>query len=328
MNLFIDTNIFLSFYHLSGEDIESLKKLTEHVEKKVVKLFVPTQVREEFQRNRGNKIKDAMEAFSKASFKVSYPAFCKNYDEYAELQEKLKEANKIHAGLLKKAMTDIKGQSLKADQIINELLEKATDIPFSDKLFGLALRRYRLGNPPGKKKSTVGDEMNWEALLESVPMGDDICIVSDDSDFSSPIEPDQVDPYLQNEWEKKKKGQVHFYRSLSSFFNVNLPKIQLANATQTDELIQRLASSGSFATTHSAIASLSKVSDFSAQQVEQLIEAAELNSQIGWIMGDDDVYNFYSMLLEKYSGGISDAALGTLRGFLHENAKEADDLPF
>jgi hypothetical protein len=35
--LFIDTNIFLSFYHLSGEDLEELNKLAVLIEKGQIK---------------------------------------------------------------------------------------------------------------------------------------------------------------------------------------------------------------------------------------------------------------------------------------------------
>ena len=41
MNLFIDANIFLDFYHLSGGDIEELKKLVALVENGDIVLFSP-----------------------------------------------------------------------------------------------------------------------------------------------------------------------------------------------------------------------------------------------------------------------------------------------
>jgi len=63
MNLFIDTNIFLDFYHLSGADIEELHKLTALLDEGDLKLFVPCQLCEEFKRNRDSKIKDAMNEF-------------------------------------------------------------------------------------------------------------------------------------------------------------------------------------------------------------------------------------------------------------------------
>ena len=50
INLFIDTNIFLSFYHLTSEDLEELKKLFVLIDKNEIQLFLPTQVRNELER--------------------------------------------------------------------------------------------------------------------------------------------------------------------------------------------------------------------------------------------------------------------------------------
>lgn len=60
ITLFIDTNVLLSFYYLTSEDIEELKKLVALVKNKEISLIVPKQVEDEFWRNRGGKISDAM----------------------------------------------------------------------------------------------------------------------------------------------------------------------------------------------------------------------------------------------------------------------------
>ena len=41
MYLFIDTNIFLSFYHFTKEDLEELKKLGVLLKQKKVILYLP-----------------------------------------------------------------------------------------------------------------------------------------------------------------------------------------------------------------------------------------------------------------------------------------------
>ena len=48
MNIFIDTNVFLSFYHLSNDDLEELKKLIVLIDNKEVTLWLPNQVKDEF----------------------------------------------------------------------------------------------------------------------------------------------------------------------------------------------------------------------------------------------------------------------------------------
>jgi predicted nucleic acid-binding protein len=90
ITLFTDTNVLLSFYHLTSEDIEELKKLVVLVENKEIQLIVPKQVENEFWRNRGAKISDAMKKLREAKFNVSSPTFSKDYDEYGEIRDPLK----------------------------------------------------------------------------------------------------------------------------------------------------------------------------------------------------------------------------------------------
>ena len=52
MNLFIDTNIFLSFFHFTKDDLEEIRKLEVLIDKKEVVLWLPEQVQDEFHRNR------------------------------------------------------------------------------------------------------------------------------------------------------------------------------------------------------------------------------------------------------------------------------------
>ena len=41
MNIYIDTNILLSFYHLTSEDLEELKKLVALLKQKKARLLLP-----------------------------------------------------------------------------------------------------------------------------------------------------------------------------------------------------------------------------------------------------------------------------------------------
>ena len=54
--LFVDTNVFLSFYEYSDDDLEALSQLREHLKKQHVEIILTEQVRDEFYRNRENKI--------------------------------------------------------------------------------------------------------------------------------------------------------------------------------------------------------------------------------------------------------------------------------
>jgi hypothetical protein len=48
ITLFIDPNVLLSFYHLTSEDIEELKKLVVLVENKEIQFIVPSRSKTSF----------------------------------------------------------------------------------------------------------------------------------------------------------------------------------------------------------------------------------------------------------------------------------------
>ncbi len=60
MNVFIDTNVFLSFCHLTNYDLEELRKLKVLLEKGNVVLHLLDQTVDESRRNRESKIADAL----------------------------------------------------------------------------------------------------------------------------------------------------------------------------------------------------------------------------------------------------------------------------
>ena len=62
MNLFLDSNIWLSLYHFTNDDLEQFEKLKDMVNKSI-RLFVPQQVYREIVRNRESKLKDALKCF-------------------------------------------------------------------------------------------------------------------------------------------------------------------------------------------------------------------------------------------------------------------------
>ena len=163
MKLFIDTNIFLSFYHLTSEDLEELRKLAVLLDQKEVTLYVTDQVRAEFSRNRENKIADAVKRLTDQRLNLQFPQLCKDYAEYNELRELQRSYESAHSSLLEKIGRDVAEQTLKADKTIQELFTKATIIETTDTLVERARLRIQVGNPPGKEGS-LGDAISWEAL--------------------------------------------------------------------------------------------------------------------------------------------------------------------
>lgn len=329
MRLFIDTNILLSFFHLTSEDIEELKKLVALIEGNQIELILTDQVLDEFYRNRESKISDAMKKLKEIRFSLNFPAFCKDYPEYDDLRALLGEANKKHSELISSATEDAERRSLKADEIVEGLFSKAKILPCDDHMILLAQKRVQIGNPPGKRGS-LGDALNWECLLRECASTDELCFVSGDSDYASPLAVSALHDFLAREWSKTCRSELSFYRKISEFFRARYPSIKLASEVEKDLLIRDLAVSGSFARTHQAIAQLMKHQKFNTPQIEQLVSIPEYNRQVGWITGDPDVQAFYRAIFDNHSDELPNGLSHKLRDLLErvENYDDDDEIPF
>ncbi len=336
INLFIDTNIFLAFYHFTSEDLEELKKLIALLESSEgeIKLFLPEQVVQEFYRNRENKIASSFDKLRKQNkkFKLEFPQYCKDYKEYKVLIKLLKECEKLYNELILNIREDIRNKDLKADYIIQQIFELSEILKTDDEIIEKARIRIERGNPPGKKGS-LGDALNWEVLLEKVPNGENLYFISDDKDFISPIDKDSFNTFLFEEWQEKKNSNIIFYKSLSQFFRDNFPNIKLASELEKEILIKRLLNSRSFAETHEIIAKLNKYDEFSEDQIRAIAAAYVSNNQIYWIINDTDVMEFILKIIKGNEDKIDSSDLELLNdllnpGILDEPDFDSNNLPF
>jgi predicted nucleic acid-binding protein len=298
MNLFIDTNIFLGFYHLSNEDLEELRKLSVLLKEKKVTLYLPKQVIHEFERNRESKIADALKRFREEKLNDQFPQICKEYEElYQAMREAITQFAKAKIDLLEQLTIDIEARNLKADKCIKELFNKALVIDITGDVLEQAKTRFDLGNPPGKNKS-YGDSVNWESLLNACPVGEEIYFITDDKDYFSEVCEDRFSSFLLEEWREKKKSELVFLRRLSSFFKEKFPQIKMAVQLEKELLISDLRSSGTFANTKQILRKLSKFSDFTDSELNEIVSAAISNRQIYWISGDFIVRDTLSKIVE------------------------------
>ena len=251
-------------------------------------MHLTDQVRDEFKRNREAKITDAIKRFKEFSSAVQLPSFMKGYEEYEKLEAASKKFQKLHADLLKKAAKDIKTNNLVADHLIGDIFKKAHLLKTTPMLYAKAERRMAVGNPPGKNGS-IGDAINWLLLVEHIPKGQDLYIVSDDSDFYSDIDKQDINPFLADEWADKKKSKTVCYKTLGGFLKDHFAGVTLSFDPQKKVLIDALENSGSFAATHAIVAQMEEYKYFSLQEAKALLDAAHINSQFGWIVGDPDV---------------------------------------
>lgn len=324
-NLFIDANIWLSLFHYTNDDLEQFGKLRALVGTDI-RLFLPEQIYNEVYRNRENKIKDALDQFEK--FNLRFPAFFKNYEEYEEFFKNYSELKASHTEWVRKVKKDIADQNSPADIALKEFFEGIEIIPSSPELVQRAVLRYNIGNPPGKDRK-YGDAINWETLLDSVPDGEDLFFISADKDYASIFDEKQFHPFLAQEWEKRKSSHIVFFKSLGEFLKKHFKDIALRVETEKDGLIEKLARSGSFATTHAVIKELSEFSDWTERQIQDMCSAAVNNHQISWILSDDDVYEFYKGLIEKLSVKNSgDPDISSIRKAITEiTERKAGEVP-
>jgi len=331
MKLFIDTNIFLSFYHLTSEDLEELRKLGVLLEQKEVTLYLTDQVRAEFGRNRELKIADALKRLGEQRINPQFPQMCKDYGEYRELRDLQKAYEAAHSVLLKGISSDVAAQTLKADKTIQELFSKATILETTGELVENARLRMQVGNPPGKEGS-LGDAISWEALLQHVPNKEDLFFIADDRDYVSVLDENKFKDFLFQEWRDRKHSKIIFYRRLSAFFKDTFPEIKIATELEKELLIRNLAASGSFAQTHSVLAKLSKFTEFTTAQLNEIVEAAISNNQISSIIDDADVEAFLKSVTSGRSRDVKPENWKELQRLMTKPAKvdEVDDseIPF
>jgi predicted nucleic acid-binding protein len=303
VHLFIDTNIFLNFFAYSKDDLDQLQKLVELLRVRRVKLYLTQQVVDEFYRNRETKLAESLAGFNQWKA-TTCPSFMLPLEEYDDYKTQAKLFEKAHRALLAKAKADAESNTLLADDIFLELRKIATLIPTEPKNYEAALQRFNLGNPPGKGTG-VGDQLNWELLLQHVPGENDLHVLTKDGDYTSKLTPTVAKRFLEDEWLAKKSGNILIYEQLNQFFKKNFPENDFSLDIEKREAIDYLVGSGSFASTHSAVSLLSPyVGFFTDEEVEEIIQAALTNPQVGWIMTDPDVQAFFTRMLEEYKDSI------------------------
>lgn len=313
-NVFIDTNIWLSLYHFTNDDLSQFEKLKKMIGDSI-NLIVPQQVYDEIIRNREVKILDALNNFK--INRPSYPTFCKGYEEFEKLNSDISSVVNRFEAFKKKIKSQIKTKELPADKILHIFFSDIEKNP-CESYIEKAYNRYRIGNPPGKDNK-YGDAINWECLLDIIPEGKDLYFISADKDYRSLVSDGDMNPFLVHEWTKKKKSNIYFYSNLVSFLKEHVTEIQLQDEINKEQLIEDLYNSSNYKDTHGIIACLKNYSGWGKAQVEKLCEALETNPQVNRILTDSDVWDFYLTLLSNLKTEVTlDSAIQKAIDMLEE----------
>ena len=221
-----------------------------------------------------------------------------DYPQIADYLKAEKKLVKARDEAVQRAKKEAESGRLGADALFRQLVAVGRVRKMRREDFAAATRRMRRGNPPGKENS-LGDRINWEILLRTVDDGTDLHIVSRDGDFASPLNSALANGFLVGEWKQRKQASLFIHTELKPCLAKHFPNIKFAVDVEKRAAIDRLKDSASFAATHSAIAALEPFADvLTTDEIEELLEVAQKNSQIAWIASDEDVKQFYQPLLQ------------------------------
>jgi hypothetical protein len=161
---------------------------------------------------------------------------------------------------------------------------------------------------------------------EAAPENVALHLISADGDYESELYTSQPKDYLAREWSEKKKSTLRLHKSLLNFFQECFPDFKLADEVEKVIAIQNLVQSFSFADTHKAIQKLQEHTEFSDEQLTKLLDAIDENTQIAWILSDEDVMHFAENLiaLAKSKEAIAPGALVQAR--LDKNAEKSKSI--
>jgi len=218
MKIFIDTNIYLGFFRSSAEKINSLNELEKVIINKKIELIFPQITQDELRRNIPlveylylNELdKHLPKAPQFAVILRDKKASDVLREIHKEYQKKINQLKEEYLSSVEKIKTRIL-ESLKKDAIIK---------PYNNQLITSAYNRKIIGNPPGSKQknTSIGDELEWEIILSNY-CDDDLTIVTNDSDWTNPIDKKSLHPFLAEEWSQKSKKTIILFTSLGEFIN-------------------------------------------------------------------------------------------------------------
>ncbi len=301
-HLLIDTNVLLSFYAFTQDDLTRLEKLVKWAESRDTEVLTTDQIKAEYLRNRGGKIAESVKQLLSQRLDFQFPRLCDPYPEADQLRGLAREYSQLHRDLITKINQETQAKQLRADKILDTFFSKAATLATTDAILERARLRFECGNPPGKRGS-LGDAINWEALLDHAPKGA-VTVVTDDADYYSVFDSSQPHEFLLAEWKEQVGGDIAFVRHLSDLPDLPAEALPLDDKNdERDLLIQELLQSDSFHITHRAIARIAR-HDLTTRQVKDLVDALD-NWQVGGILGDPDVNEFYRDLESRYGGALT-----------------------
>lgn len=298
-HVFIDTNVLVRLYALSNDTLTEVEKFVALIKTGKIHLLVTQQVVDERARNRDAEFAESLKRLEKLDTSLQLPRFAEHHTSSKNLFESLKSLKAAKTDLLADIRSELDNDGLKADKVIQELFDASEIIERTDDIIERAEKRRKLSNPPGKKDS-LGDQINWEIMLDSVEEGNDLHIISHDGDFKGAI-PGSPNFFLRGEWNHKKGASLYLYAGLAEFAKSHFPDIKLPSDALKHDAINKLVNSSSYETTHKAISELNALMEVLTEaEAIRLLKAVTSNCEISDIINDKDVKKFFMALFEEF----------------------------
>ena len=121
-----------------------------------------------------------------------------------------------------------------------------------------------------------------------------------------------------------KGSKIYYYNALVPFLEEHFESIKLKNETRKARLLEALGESSSFRSTHHIIRQLRECSDWTTSQIEELCLIARNNTQVLWLLDDNDVRDFYFSLWSQMPNDSLEETTKRMKAYLERRVKNED----
>lgn len=223
--VYIDTNIYLRFYDSKQSNFKKLLNALEEINQYI---FITSQIINEIDRNKQLLFKRSIDGYITQCRLPSteLPGHIststdKEVNTWNATQKQIEKLLDRQVAELKKISGKILEELLNSQDDISKVLSKIAENLYenNDECIDRARLRKNLGNPPGKRNDPIGDELNWELLIEHLQTEaiEDLIIVTEDSDYAILTGGDvQLNSFLYKELNQIDKGlNIFCFQSLA-----------------------------------------------------------------------------------------------------------------
>lgn len=330
LQVYIDTNVYLSLLGSQAIVPEGLSKFLALCENASVQVLLPQQTEEEYSSNREDVIAATIKALHTAKSIGGLPLIVETHPEGEKARSLRRDLAAAVQGISEWYAEAAGNHTLPMDEWFSRIKKASIRISSTPELRAKAAQRAASHLPPGKGE-TLGDRLIWEALLSECGFCDDIHIITTDGkDYRSPLKPNEARKSLQDEWEDVNWGKVHIYESIDDFLSLVSETPVFTRATEIGRSVWMIHNQSDETNISAACATITRyIQQLSAFQANKIGQALKSYYDRVFITSDSfdtllpEFYRLYAKHLdEKVRNSLSSilAAAGLLKDALQQVA--------